>query len=230
MSEPRVLLITGASGGIGEAVARRAVADGWRVALAARRADALTALSDELGGAEVALPVATDVTEWDQVEAMAATVRERMGGIHAVFANAGFGATRGFTEETPEHWRSMILTNVYGAAITIRATFEDLKAAEGHLILTGSIAGKVALPGSVYSSTKWAVAGMAESARRQMTEHGVKVTLLNPGAVDTDFFDSEPDFPVVSASDVAEAVAFALSRPPHVAINEITLRPTLQET
>ena len=97
-----------------------------------------------------------DVTEWDQVEAMAAAALERFGRIDAVFANAGFGATRGFLEESPEHWRSMVLTNVYGVALTIRATLPHLlERGDGHFLITSSVAGRRALPGSLYSATKF---------------------------------------------------------------------------
>ena len=118
-----------------------------------------------------------DVTEWDQVEAMAAAALERFGRIDAVFANAGFGATRGFLEESPEHWRSMVLTNVYGVALTIRATLPHLlERGDGHFLITSSVAGRRALPGSLYSATKWAATAIGESLRaelRQMHEnHG----------------------------------------------------------
>ena len=103
--------------------------------LAARRLEELEELAAELGGEERALAVRCDVTEWDQVEAMAAAALERFGRIDAVFANAGFGATRGFLEESPEHWRSMVLTNVYGAALTIRATLPHLlERGDGHFL------------------------------------------------------------------------------------------------
>ncbi|MEK6252809.1 MAG: SDR family NAD(P)-dependent oxidoreductase, partial [Actinomycetota bacterium] len=125
MAEDPVLLITGASSGIGAATAR-AAAGSRRLVLAARRVEAVEKLANELGGDERALAVRCDVTEWDQVEAMAAEALERFGRIDAVFANAGFGATRGFLEETPKHWRSMVLTNVYGVALTIRATLPHL--------------------------------------------------------------------------------------------------------
>src|SRR3954453_11051635 len=120
MADP-VLLITGASSGIGAATARAAASD-YRLVLAARREEELEKLAGELGGEERAVAVRRDVTEWDQVEAVAAAALERFGRIDAVFANAGFGASRGFLEESPEHWRSMVLTNVYGVALTIRAT------------------------------------------------------------------------------------------------------------
>ena len=156
MSDP-VFLITGASSGIGAATARAAVEAGYRVALAARSADRLTELAAELGGEQRALAITCDVTEWADQEAMVGTVLERFGRLDVAFANAGFGAKRGFLSETPEFWREMVLTNVYGAALTIRATIEALKDAQGHLLLTGSVAGRRALPGSLYSATKWAV-------------------------------------------------------------------------
>src|SRR6188472_2491041 len=125
MSDDPVLLITGASSGIGAATAR-AAASKYRLVLAARRLEPLEELVAELGGEERALAVRCDVAEWGQVEAMAAAAIERFGRIDVVFANAGFGASRGFLEESPEHWRSMVLTNVYGVGLTIRATLPHL--------------------------------------------------------------------------------------------------------
>ena len=136
------MVITGASDGIGAAVARSAVADGWLVVLAARRRELLDSLAEELGGPGVAIPVTCDVTEWDQVQAMAAAATDAFGRIDAVVANAGFGAKRGFLGETPDFWRSMVLTNVYGAAITLRACIPALTQARGHAVLMGSISGR----------------------------------------------------------------------------------------
>ena len=143
------------------------------------------------------------------------------------FANAGFGAARGFLNESPEHWRSMVLTNVYGAALTIRATIPALKESRGHLLLTGSVAGRRALPGSLYSATKWAVTAMGEAARQELNDTGVRVTLIEPGMVDTPFFDNRPK-DALQPDDVARAVMFAVSQPPHVDVNEILVRPTAQ--
>jgi NADP-dependent 3-hydroxy acid dehydrogenase YdfG len=227
MSDP-VFLITGASSGIGAATARAATEAGYRVALAARSLDRLTELAGELGGEDRALAVRCDVTEWDDQEAMVAQVQERFGRLDVVFANAGFGAKRGFLSESPELWKSMVLTNVYGAALTIRATIEALKSARGHLLLTGSVAGRRALPGSLYSATKWAVTAMGEGARQELSGTGVRVTLIEPGAVDTPFFESRPKTALV-ADDVARAVMFAVSQPPEVDVNEILIRATSQE-
>jgi NADP-dependent 3-hydroxy acid dehydrogenase YdfG len=230
-SDP-VLLITGASSGIGAATAR-AAAGKYRLVLAARRLQELEALAAELGGEERALAVRCDVTEWDQVEALAAAALERFGRIDAVFANAGFGATRGFLEESPEHWRSMVLTNVYGVALTIRATLPHLlERGDGHFLVTSSVAGRQALPGSLYSATKWAATAIGESLRaelRQMHDNtGIKVTLIEPGMVDTDFFDNRPGKWVLQDSDIAKAVTYALEQPANVDVNEILIRPTGQ--
>ena len=226
-SDP-VFLITGASSGIGAATARAANDAGYRVALAARSADRLNELAAELGGPERALALECDVTEWEHQEAMVATTLERFGRIDCVFANAGFGAKRGFLEESPEQWRAMVLTNVYGAALTIRATIEALRRSRGHLLLTGSVAGRRALPGSLYSATKWAVTGMGESARQELNGSGVRVTLVEPGMVDTPFFDNRPT-DALQDEDIARAVLYATSQPPHVNVNEILIRPTAQQ-
>jgi NADP-dependent 3-hydroxy acid dehydrogenase YdfG len=227
MSDP-VFLITGASSGIGAATARAASEAGYRVALAARSVDRLTELATDLGGEDRALALRCDVTEWGDQEAMVAEVQKRFGRLDVVFANAGFGAKRGFLSESPELWKSMVLTNVYGAALTIRATVEPLKTARGHLLLTGSVAGRRALPGSLYSATKWAVTAMGESARQELNGTGVRVTLIEPGAVDTPFFENRPKTALV-ADDVARAVMFAVSQPPEVDVNEILIRATSQE-
>jgi NADP-dependent 3-hydroxy acid dehydrogenase YdfG len=223
-----VLLITGASTGIGEATARAAAAAGYRLVLAARSEDKLAALADELGSADRALAVRCDVTEWDQQQAMVAAALERFGQIDAVFANAGFGAKRGFLNESPEHWREMVLTNVYGAALTIRATVEELRRTKGHLLLTGSVAGRKVVPGSIYSCTKHAVGAMAEALRQEVHGSGVRVTNIAPGTVTTPFYD-DPPTGVLESEDVARAALYALSQPPHVDVNEILLRPTTQE-
>jgi NADP-dependent 3-hydroxy acid dehydrogenase YdfG len=227
MTDP-VFLITGASTGIGAATARHAAEAGYRLVLAARSADRLRELADALGGAERALALQCDVTEWDQQQALVKEALDRFGRIDVAFANAGFGATRGFLEETPEHWRSMVLTNVYGVALTIRATLEPLKQSRGHLLLTGSVAGRRALQGSLYSATKWAVTAMGEAARQELNGTGVRVTLIEPGVVDTPFFSNRPT-DALQPDDIARAVMFAVSQPPHVDVNEILVRPTAQK-
>ncbi len=122
----------------------------------------------------------------------------------------------------------MVLTNVLGAAYTIRAAAPALRESRGHLLLTGSVAGRRALPGSLYSATKWAVTGMGESARQDFNGTGVRVTLIEPGMVDTPFFDDKPT-DALAADDIARAVLYAVSQPPHVDVNEVLIRPVAQE-
>lgn len=230
MTDDRVLLITGASSGIGAATAR-AAAGRYRLVLAARRLEELEELAEELGGEERAVAVRCDVTEWDEVQALAQAALDRFGRIDAVFANAGFGATRGFLEESVEHWRSMVLTNVYGVALTIRATLPHLlERGDGHFLVTSSVAGRRALPGSLYSATKWAATAIGESLRQELRQmhdnHGIKVTLIEPGMVDTDFFENRPGKSALQDEDIARAVVYALEQPEGVDVNEILIRPT----
>jgi NADP-dependent 3-hydroxy acid dehydrogenase YdfG len=223
----KVFLITGASSGIGAATARRAAEAGFRLVLAARSVDRLEALAAETGGEERALAIGCDVTDWSQQEAMVAQALERFGRLDVAFANAGFGASRGFLNDDPEHWREMVLTNVLGAAYTVRATLPALKESTGHILLTGSVAGRRAIPGSLYSSTKWAISGMGESLRQDVDGTGIRVTIVEPGQVDTPFFDN-PGEGRLEADDIARAVMFAVDQPPHVDLNEILIRPTAQ--
>lgn len=232
MAEGRVLLITGASSGIGACTARRAAEAGYRLVLGARREDRISELADELGGADRAIAVRCDVTGWDEVQRIAAAATERFGRLDAVFANAGFGAKRGFLEESPEHWRSMVLTNVLGVALTIRATLPTLlESGAGHYVITSSAAGRRPLPGSLYSATKFAVGAIGESLRqelRQMHEnHGIRVTLIEPGMTDTEFFDQRPER-ALADDDIARAVLWAMEQPEGVDVNEVLIRPSGQ--
>lgn len=229
MSDDAVLLITGASSGIGRATARL-VADRRRLVLAGRRLDPLEELAAELGGPERALAVSCDVGEWEQQQAMVAAALDRFGRIDEVFANAGFGATRGFLEESPEHWRSMVLTNVLGPALTVRATLPHLlERGRGHYLVTSSIAGRRVLPGSLYSATKFAATAIGEALRQELRGRDdgnrIKTTLIEPGMVDTDFFDNRPGPSALADEDIARAVAFALDQPENVDLNEILVRP-----
>ena len=233
MADQPVLLITGASSGIGEATARRAVEAGYRLVLGARREELLVALAEELGGEERAVAVRCDVTEWEDCRSLAETALERFGRIDAVFANAGFGAARGFTEESPEQWRAMILTNVLGVALTIRATLPHLlERGDGHFLITSSVAGRRVLPGSLYSATKWAATAIGEALRqelRQMHDNTtIRVSVIEPGMVDTPFFDSRPTSGALDADDVARAVLFAMEQPQHVDVSEVLIRPSAQ--
>jgi NADP-dependent 3-hydroxy acid dehydrogenase YdfG len=230
--EPKVMLITGASTGIGEATAKRAAEAGWLLVLASRSKAKLEPLAADLGGPEKAVAVGCDVAEWDQVEAMRDAALAAFGRIDAIFANAGTGARRGFTEETPEYWRELVLTNILGVAYTVRATLPHLlERGTGHYLLTSSVAGRRSLPGSLYSATKFAVTGIGESLRQELrTMHdanGIKTTVVEPGMVDTPFFDQPPQG-ALEADDIARAVIYAVSQPDHVDVNEVLIRPIQQ--
>ncbi|MES1193963.1 MAG: SDR family NAD(P)-dependent oxidoreductase, partial [Solirubrobacterales bacterium] len=174
---------------------------------------------------EIAVP--TDVTKWADNEALVAAATERFGRLDVAFANAGFGAARGWLSETPEHWHDMVLTNVLGAAYTVRAAIPALKASKGHILITGSVAGRRVIPGSLYSVTKWAVTAMGEAVRADLNDTGIRTTLIEPGMVDTPFFDN-PGEGRLEPDDIARAVMYAISQPAHVDVNEILIRPTAQ--
>ena len=221
----RVLLITGASSGIGAATARAAAREGYQLVLAARSADKLTSLAQELGPENV-LTCEVDVTDLSQQQAMVEQAIETFGHIDAVFANSGRGGSPGgFSSANHDAWREMILTNVYGVGLTLQACLPELKRRQGHILLTGSAAGRTTIPGSMYSATKWAVTGIGYNLREELRGTGMRVTLIEPGMVDTPFFDEPPEY-ALADRDIANAVIYALSQPPHVDVNEILVRPT----
>jgi NADP-dependent 3-hydroxy acid dehydrogenase YdfG len=224
-----VFLITGASTGIGAATARAAAEAGYRLVLSARSEDRLCELAGELGGDERAIAVRCDVTEWAEQEALLERALGAFGRLDVAFANAGFGGPRGWEKYDPDEMRSMVLTNVLGVAYTIRATIPALRESRGHLLLTSSVAGRRPLPGSLYSCTKHAVTAMGEATRQDLNGTGVRVTLVEPGMVDTPFFESKPKIRALDAEDIARTVMFAVSQPAHVDVNELLVRPTAQD-
>jgi NADP-dependent 3-hydroxy acid dehydrogenase YdfG len=229
MAEKQVLVITGASSGIGAATAKRAVEFDYRVVLAARSEDKLSSLVEELGGDDMALAVRCDVTSWDDQQALVQQAVDRFGRMDAFLANAGVGAKRGFLEESVEFWKSMIDTNVLGAALSIRAALAHWRDSgnHGHMLLTSSVAGRRTLPGSLYSATKWAVTAMGHALRAEVAESDIKTKIIEPGMVDTPFFDDRPEG-ALEPDDVARTVMFALTQPPGVDVNEILVRPIHQ--
>lgn len=225
MTDP-VLLITGASSGIGAATAREAAKVGYRLVLAARSADKLHGLQQELGGEERVIAVACDVQSHDDQLKLAAEAERAFGKIDAIFANAGRGGEPGgFSKADPAVWRDMILTNVLGVGMTVQACLPALRKTRGHILMTGSAAGRVTIPGSMYSATKWAVSAIGYGLREELRGSGIRVTLIEPGMVDTPFFDKPPER-ALQPEDVARAVLYALSQPAHVDVNEVLIRPT----
>ena len=241
-TQGRVAVVTGASSGIGEATARALAADGYRVALLARRADRITTLADELDNGSIA--VAADVSDRDSVVAAAARVEQELGGADVLVNNAGVMLLGPFSTDQRDDYRRMIEVNLLGAITTTEVFLDQLKtdAAErgGDIVNISSVAGRTARAGNgVYAATKWGLNGWSESLRQELLPD-IRVTLIEPGVVATELPDhithEETRHGVqqlygkaeVTADDVAEIIAFTLSRPRHLAINEILLRPAGQ--
>ncbi len=220
----KVLFITGASSGIGAETARCAADAGWRVALFARSEDKLKALADEIGDAALAVP--GDVTDLAALTGAVAKTVAHFGQLDAVYANAGTGLdTPGVENGDPKEWRSLIDINVMGVLLTLKAAYPELKKTKGHLILTGSVAGRVHISGSIYGASKWFVHGLAGNMAQDMRDWGGRCTVIAPGMVDTPFFDApKPD--KLKPLDVAKAVVYALSQPAHANVQEVVVMPT----
>lgn len=220
----KIILITGASSGIGEACARHAVAAGHRVALAARSEERLARLVAELGEAH-ALALPTDVTDPEAQERMVARAVERFGRLDVVLANAGVGTSAPGTEKgLPEDFRKMIEVNCLGVTYTAKFALPHLRASKGHLVLTGSMAAQTTLSGSVYGATKWFIRGYADNLDAELGKAGGRVTCLHPGMVDTPFFD-EPKPEALRPEDVARAFLFAIEQPEHVRLPHLPIYP-----
>jgi NADP-dependent 3-hydroxy acid dehydrogenase YdfG len=228
MLTDKVVLITGASSGFGAATARLIVEQHGYVVLGARREDRLLELQAELGADRVAV-ARTDVTADSDVRALVDLARDTFGRLDVVFANAGFGGGGTLVEGDPAVWREMLLTNVYGAAITVHYAIELLlESDEPHVILTSSVAGRIVHPqrNHIYSASKFAVEALGDGLRKEMTGR-MRVTVIEPGAAATEFADWPGT--VLSAEDVAITVVFALQQPRHMAINNLMVRPLTQE-
>ena len=218
------LFITGASSGIGAATARAAVAAGWKVGLFARSEDKLKTLADEMGDAVMPLP--GDVTDLQQQKDALQKMADQWGQVNAVFANAGKGLSQGGTEKgDPEAWHDLVHVNIMGVLYTVKAAIPHLKPVEGHVVLTGSAAGRRHIPGSIYGASKWFIHGYAGNLAEEMKEWGGRVTTIAPGMVDTPFFDeAKPD--KLKPEDVADAVMLAINANKRNAVREVFLMPT----
>lgn len=218
------MLVTGGSTGIGAATAKRAQEAGWRLVLGARSIDKLEGLAKELG--DGVAYAACDVTKFEELQALTELAVSRFGGIDAVFANAGIGGSPGgFSGANRAHWKTMIMTNVFGLGLTLQATLPALKKSRGHVLITGSVAGRRTLGGSMYSATKWAANAIGYNLREELRGTGVRVTVVEPGVVDTPFFD-DPKPDGLRPDDVARSVMYAIEQPPSVDVHELLVLPT----
>jgi len=235
----RVAVITGASSGIGEATARSLVRDGLKVALLARRGDRIDALAAELGDA--ALAIAADVTDREAVVAAAERVRAELGPAAVLVNNAGVMLLGPFSSEQRADYRQMVEVNLLGAITTTEVFLDQIRAnGGGDLINISSVAGRTARPiNGVYAATKWGINGWSESLRQEL-QPDVRVTVIEPGAVGTELTDHITHAATKEATeeyvrdlairpeDIADVIAFAVSRPRRMTLNEILVRPTAQ--
>lgn len=238
----KVVVITGASSGLGEAAARLLGQLGATLVLAARRRDRLDALAAELGGPDKALAVEADVADRDQVQRLVDQTVERFGRVDVMINNAGLMPLSPLDRLKVEDWDRMIDVNIKGVLYGIAAAYPVMQRQKsGHMIIVASVAGHKVRPGStVYSATKHAVRVISEGFRQEAKPFGIRTTIISPGAVATELPDSitEPDIAenarrmyqgAISADSFARAVAFAIGQPANVDINEILFRPTAQE-
>jgi NADP-dependent 3-hydroxy acid dehydrogenase YdfG len=238
--ENKVIVITGASSGLGEAAARRLAQDGAKLVLGARRVDRLKALAGELSLNDSAV-VQTDVTDRAQVTRLIERAVELHGRIDVVVNNAGLMPSSRLELLTVEEWDQMIDVNIKGVLYGIAAALPHMQAQKsGHIINVSSVAGhKVGPGGVVYAATKHAVRAISEGLRQEVKPYNIRTTIISPGAVATELTQTITD-PVVAegmkavyaqavpADSFARLVAFAISQPPELDINEILFRPTSQ--
>ncbi len=232
----RTAVITGASSGIGDAAARLLAEEGVHVVLAARRRERLDALAADLG--EAATVVQTDVADPAQVQALFGLVRERFGGLDLLFNNAGLGISAPFTESDPADWKTMIDANLYGVLNCTRAAIPLMRGREGAMISSvSSVGGRHgAATWSVYSATKFAVVGFHDALRKELGPDRIRVSVIEPGAVWTEFGENvseaiqtrREDLDALTSNDVAQALVYAFAQPGNVLVQEILMRPVLQ--
>lgn len=229
MTDSPVALITGGGSGIGAATARQLLDRGYRVTVTGRGEERLREFAKELNEPADLLTLPGDAADYEAVQEAVESTLQRFGRLNVVVANAGFASFDTVDDGDPAVWRDMVLTNVLGPALLIRAALSALKQTRGRIVLVGSVAGVVYSPGNIYGATKWAVTGLAENTRRMVTGDGVGVTLVNPGATETNFFDAgggAPDRAMLTSEQVAASIVWAITQPPGVDVNTMTIRPT----
>ena len=234
----RVVVITGASSGIGAATARALAADGHRLALLARRADRIEALAEELGDGTIA--IAADVADRGSIVAAASRVQDELGGADILVNNAGVMLLAPFSSDQQAEIRQMVEVNLLGAMTATGVFLDQLRDGGGDLVNISSVAGRTARAGNaVYAATKWGINGWSEALRQEL-QPDIRVMVIEPGAVATELTDHITHAEVkeatehfvaqvaITAQDIAEVIAFAIARPRRMTLNEILIRPTAQ--
>ena len=238
----KVAVVTGASSGIGEATVRSLAAEGAAVVAGARRKERLDGLVEEVtrdGGKAIA--VDCDVTDEQQAHALVDQAIEEFGRIDILVNNAGVMLLSKVEKGLSDEWRQMFDVNVLGLLYATDAAVEAMKRqGSGHIVNVSSVAGRKTRPtGGVYSGTKFAVNAISEALRQELLEDGIRITMVEPGAVATELTDHITDEEVreglkqrniepLQSEDIANAIAYAVSQPQRVSVNEILIRPTQQ--
>ena len=244
--EGKVAVVTGASSGIGEATALALAREGAAVALGARRADRLESLRDRIesdGGRAAAIEA--DIADEAQARALVEGARDQLGGLDILVNNAGVMLLGPVTGADTEEWRRMVDVNVLGLLYCTHAALPVMaEQGSGHIVNLSSVAGRTANLGSaVYNLTKWGVGGFSEALRQEALHAGIRVTIVEPGFVQTELQGHNQNPMVVEqidkmqqqigdllqAEDIADAIVYAVTRPPHVSVNEVLIRPTRQQ-
>ncbi|MFN6570280.1 SDR family oxidoreductase [Dendronalium sp. ChiSLP03b] len=241
----KVAIITGASSGIGEATAIALAAEGAKVAIAARRSDRLEELAKTIAASGgQALPIVTDITDEKQANNLIDQANAELGRIDILVNNAGVALTGNIDGGNTSDWRRMLDVNVLGLLYTTHAVLPILKAqGVGHIVNISLVAGRLARAGvGIYNATKWGVNAISESLRQEVLKDNIRVTIIEPGLVETEINNHTTD-PVakkiseerlkaitpLQSEDIAAAIVYAVTQPQHVNVNEILIRPTQQE-
>jgi NADP-dependent 3-hydroxy acid dehydrogenase YdfG len=241
----KVAIVTGASAGIGEATAIALAAEGAKVVIGARRGDRLESVAKRIadnGGR--ALPVVTDITDETQANNLVQKAHAEFGRVDILVNNAGIAMLGNIDGANTEDWRKMVNVNILGLLYATHAVLPILKAQKsGHIVNISSVAGRTARAGiAVYNLTKWGVNGFSEALRQEVYQDNIRVSVIEPGLVNTEIDDQITD-PIarkniqehrnaikpLESEDIAAAIVYAVSQPPHVNVNEILIRPTLQD-
>ncbi len=241
----KVAIITGASSGIGEATALALAAEGAKVVIAARRAERLDALVKRIeasGG--TALPIVTDITDETQANNLVQKTNAELGRVDILVNNAGVALTGNIDGGNTNDWRKMFDVNVLGVLYATHAVLPIFKAQQtGHIVNISSVAGRIARAGvGVYNATKWGVNAFSEALRQEVLKDNIRVTIIEPGLVKTEInsHTTNPEAKRISeerlkaitplqSEDIAAAIIYAVTQPDRVNVNEILIRPTLQE-
>lgn len=241
-SNQKVVVIMGASSGIGEATVRKLAGRGAKLVIAARREDHLRRIKESLPDADIVFRAA-DVSRFEQVQAVVDLAMEAYGRVDVLYNNAGIMPTANLSETRRDEWQQMLDINIMGVLNGIAAVLPIMREQKsGHIIATDSVAGHVVYPGSaVYCATKFAVRAIMEGLRQEERVNNIKSTIISPGAVLTELYktindkeESEAIYRMqkeigLTAEDIADAVAFVIDTPDRMSVSDMIIRPTLQQ-